>query len=142
MNQFRQQLRHYAQHNPKASAAALVFSTLSTCAALVVIINVRDSRDYARRPRSDNESITPREAQLAAMIENAKRSSWRENLRNAADAHERFMIPVRDADEGREPPEYVKRINERSKEILKDETEKERRLKESENDPTNTKFWR
>lgn len=138
MNQFHQQLRHYAQHNPKASAAALVFST----AALVVIINVRDSRDYARRPRSDNECITPREAQLAAMIENAKRSSWRENLSNAADAHERFMIPVRDADEGREPPEYVKRINERSNEILKDETEKERRLKESENDPTNTKFWR
>ena len=77
--------------------------------------------------------MTRNEAQLHAMVENAKKSSWQENLHNAADAQHRFMLPGRDADDGKDTPEYVKNIDKRSEDIL-------RKDKERRNDVT--RFWR
>ena len=85
---------------------------------------------------STQSEVTRNEAQLAAMVENAKKSSWQENLHNAADAQHRFMLPGRDVDDGNDTPEYVKNIDKRSEEILS--KEKERRN----NDQSETRFWR
>ena len=68
------------------------------------------------------------------MIENAKSSTWKQNLENAADAHERFVLPNRNHDDG-EVPEYAQRIDERSREML-DEERRER------DDDRKTRFWR
>lgn len=149
-NQYLRQLRQYAEHNPKASTALLVAGTAVSCAAIVAFIELRDRYDYYYQKQPEgtngtstssttptNSKVTPQEAQLAAMLENAKQSSWQENLRNANDAQQRFMLPGRDVDEGKDAPEYVKRIDERSGEILREEKE---RL-EKENDPSKTRFW-
>ena len=82
--------------------------------------------------------VTPNEARLVAMIENAKNSSWRENLINAHDAQGRFMLPVVrhvDDDDDDDAPEYVRRINARSREILRDEGERRERERRDEADP-------
>ena len=87
--------------------------------------------------------VTPNEAQLAAMLENAKNSSWRDNLRNAHDAQGRFMLPGRHVDDDiDDAPEYVRRINARSREILRDERERREREGRDEADPWRTRFWR
>lgn len=82
------------------------------------------------------------EAQLAAMVENAKSSPWQDNLRNASDAQQRFMRPGRDIDNGTDTPEYVKRIDERSQEILRKDIERREKERQEANDPTTTRFWR
>ncbi len=127
-------------------------------AAIVGFIEVQDvmeaKRHAATRRQQDGNyteetqqstqsaDVTPQEAQLAAMLENAKNSSWQDNLRNAADAQVRFMLPGRDVDEGNEKPEYIKRIVDRSEEILKeDKARKEKEIEES-NDPYKSRFWK
>lgn len=130
---------------------------------MVVFIELRDERDARRRSEAMkrfglaeerdseekssnyleqmNNPTSLQEAQLKAMVENAKKSSWKENLENAVDAHSRFMLPGI-AGKGENTPEYVKKIDERSEEIMREQEEKqeqERRLKQ---DPTRTKFWR
>lgn len=82
------------------------------------------------------------EAQLAAMVENAKSSSWQDNLRNASDAQQRFMLPGRQIDNGADMPEYVKRIDERSQAILREEIERQEKERLEESDPSRTRFWR
>ena len=83
----------------------------------------QNAYDIETQQSTPSADVTPQEAQLAAMLENAKNSSWQDNLRNAADAQVRFMLPGRDVDEGNEKPEYIKRIVDRSEEILKEDTE-------------------
>ena len=76
------------------------------------------------------------------MLENAKNSSWQDNLRNAADAQLRFMLPGRDVDNGQDKPEYIKRIADRSEEILKEhEARKEKEIEDTK-DPFRSRFWR
>jgi hypothetical protein len=109
---------------------------------------VRSSSPVAAAATTAAGGVTPNEAQLAAMLENAKNSSWRENLSNAHDAQGRFMLPgVRhvdddDDDDEDDEPEYVRRINARSREILRDEGERRERERRDEADPWRTKFWR
>jgi hypothetical protein len=129
-------------------------------AAVVGIIEVQDvieaKRHAAAKRRQESNAytqesqqsstpsadVTPQEAQLAAMLENAKNSSWQDNLRNAADAQLRFMLPGQDVDEGKEKPEYIKRIVDRSEEILnEDKARKEKEIEESK-DPFQSRFWK
>ncbi|EJK56164.1 hypothetical protein THAOC_24002, partial [Thalassiosira oceanica] len=59
-------------------------------------IEARDRLDATRRAAAGGRqgaATTPEEAQLRAMLENARESTWRENLENAADAQGRFMMP-------------------------------------------------
>mmetsp|Transcript_24821 Transcript_24821/g.53554 ORF Transcript_24821/g.53554 Transcript_24821/m.53554 type:complete len:158 (+) Transcript_24821:200-673(+) len=154
-NQYIRKLRQYAEHNPKASTAALLAGTAISCVAIVAFIELRDRYEYPveyqKHAATNNgtvsssatptSKVTPQEAQLAAMLENAKKSSWQENLRNANDAQQRFMLPGRDVDEGRDAPEYVRRIDERSGEILRNDKERLEKDEANENDPSKTKFW-
>ena len=117
-------------------------------AAIVVFIDLRDRLTYNQQINNgsiqvatpEHTSTTRNEAQLAAMLENAKKSSWQDNLRNAADAQDRFMLPGRDVDSGRDAPEYIKRIDKRSEEIL--QTQEEEKNKANEKDPSKTRFWK
>lgn len=160
MKQYARQLRYFAERYPKSGSALLVVGTVISCGAIVLGIELRDRYKYNQKfgesrgqvsplnngqaslPKSSTSDVTPHEAQLAAMLENAKNSSWQQNLRNAADAQDRFMLPGRDVDEGREAPEYVKHIDKRSEEIHREENERRRQRREAEDDPSKTRFWR
>ena len=106
---------------------------------------MRDRYKYEqKKKRGAITEPTRHEAQLAAMLENAKNSSWKENLENAADAQQRFMIPGSDRSEGGKEatPEFVKRIGERSDEIMREGKERADKEREEEKDPSRTRFWR
>jgi hypothetical protein len=68
-------------------------------------------------------SLSHNEAMLAAMLENARNSSWRENLDNAVEAHEHFMLGSESRDY---PKELVGRIRERCDDIMKKSEEDSR----------------
>ena len=108
--------------------------------AIVGFIELKDRIDYMKkggRTSSDDTNVSLEEAQLAAMLENAKKSTWQENLRNASDAQDRFMLQNIE-DDGIGTPEYVKKIHDRSKEILRDE---ERKREETKNF-SSSRFWK
>ena len=72
------------------------------------------------------------EALVRAMIENAKESSWQENLANALDAYERFVLH---GQQGQAQPEFVDKIVERSDRMIEEQRhrqrEKERKRQEA-----------
>jgi hypothetical protein len=74
------------------------------------------------------------------MLENAKNSSWQDNLRNAADAQQRFMLPGRDIDNGQDKPAYIKRIVDRSEEILQEDKARKEKEEEDRKDPFRSSF--
>lgn len=78
-------------------------------------------------PGQDQRARTIKEAQLQAMIENAHNSTWQENLDNAMQAQKRFMLPNRRHSE----PAFLKKIDERSREILREEEAKTRQENEA-----------
>lgn len=122
--------------------------------AIVGFIELRDRFDHRMKEKVGSSSstvtapaseMTTNGAQLAAMLENAKNSSWRDNLRNASDAQQRFMLPGhRDVDDGtNDLPEYVKKIDERSRTILRNDRERRERERKDEIDTSSgTRFWR
>lgn len=161
---FLNQFRYYAEHNPKTSTALLTFGTVLSCGkmrilismiinlpkshvslllqmktvAIVGFIELKDRIEYMKkgdRAASDSTNLSLEEAQLTSMLENAKNSTWQEHLRNASDAQDRFMLPNED---GIGTPEYVKKINDRSKEILRDEE----RRREVAKDFSSSRFWK
>lgn len=119
----------------------------------------RDERGFVARQTTRDEQ-TPRkshqrhpislqEAQLRAMIENARESTWQQNLENAVTAHRRFMLPGREHnnnnndESGRQQrqaeEQLVANIEQRSVQILKQqELEMEREKKRK---ATVTRFW-
>ena len=62
------------------------------------------------------------EMRLQAMVENALKSSWKENLDNAFQAQERFMMPGRD--HGKDP-KFVRKINRRVDQLMKQQNKEE-----------------
>ena len=103
------------------------------------IIDGGNESDYKRNP---DQKMSLGEARLIAMLENAKESSWQENVENAIDAQEQFMLPGRN----RKEPKFMDKIEQRSMQILRnqheklDEEERIKRKKEEEGDITN--FWK
>jgi hypothetical protein len=68
---------------------------------------------------------------------------------NASDAQGRFMLPGMridaDSDRGHDDdttPEYVRRIDVRSREMMRDERRRREEERKEEDDPTRTRFWR
>lgn len=156
MNSARRLFIHYAETYPKASTSALLGGTILTCVVMVKAIEARDAYKESTRigtgdatlQQYDDEGkpvagqqLSVRDAQIMAMIQNAKESTWRENLTNAADAQERFMLPGRqEGGEGeeKEDPEYVRKIEDRSLEIMKEQQEK---VDGEKNRKITTRFW-
>jgi hypothetical protein len=84
---------------------------------------------------NNKRARTLQEAQLQAMIENAHNSTWQENLDNALEAQKRFMLPNRRHSE----PAFLKKIEQRSREILK---ENELRRREETESQKENHFWK
>ena len=61
--------------------------------------------------------MSKNEIMISAMIENAKSSTWRENLDNAFEAQEHFMLGSHD----RQEPKFLKRLRERSNTMRRSE---------------------
>ena len=93
------------------------------------LATTKDSTDKRKKP------ISVDEARLRAMIENAKNSTWKENLDNAAAAHTNFMLPGRN----NEIPQFMANIEKKSQEILKED--RNRIEKEKLRRDTVTRFW-
>ena len=127
----------YAQTHPKSMGMALISGSAFVGIALFRIIDGGNEIDYKRAPK---QKMSLDEARLIAMLENAKESSWQENVNNAVDAHEQFMLPGRN----RKEPKFMDRIEQRSMEILRnhhDKIDEEERRKREEEEGT-TSFWK
>jgi hypothetical protein len=129
----------YAQTHPKSMTLALMGGSTLVGVFLFRIIDGGNDNDYKRNPK---QKMSLDEARLIAMLENAKESSWRENVENAIDAQEQFMLPGR----GRKEPKFMDSIEQRSVEILRNHHEKideeERERREEEEEENTTSFWK
>lgn len=123
-------LNRYAQSHPATLTLGILVGSLGAGVTALMIFD--DSEKYKRNPK---EKMSFEEARLIAMLENAKESSWQENLENVADAQERFILPSR---QGGDVPDFMKQIDQRSVEILQKQHElidKRKQRKET------TRFW-
>ncbi|CAJ1961747.1 unnamed protein product [Cylindrotheca closterium] len=130
LNDAHRMFLRYAQSHPATLTVAILGGSLVSGIVAFKILDDGDS--YKRDPK---EKMSMEEARLIAMLENAKESSWNQNLENAVDAQEQFMMPGRQ----RDVPDFMSRIDERSHEIMKNQhatIDKEKMRKE-----TNTKYW-
>eukprot|EP00527_Entomoneis_sp_CCMP2396_P006059 CAMPEP_0198144152 /NCGR_PEP_ID=MMETSP1443-20131203/13606_1 /TAXON_ID=186043 /ORGANISM="Entomoneis sp., Strain CCMP2396" /LENGTH=150 /DNA_ID=CAMNT_0043807503 /DNA_START=141 /DNA_END=593 /DNA_ORIENTATION=+ len=64
----------------------------------------------------DINKMTIEEAKVAAMVENSRTSSWKENLNNALEAQDQFMLP---GAKFNNKPKFMDKVEKRSLEIMK-----------------------
>ncbi len=139
LNRAHNSFLRYAQTHPKSMTMGLLGGSTLVGVVLFRIIDGGNESDYKRNP---DQKMLLGEARLIAMLENAKESSWQENVENAIDAQEQFMLPGRN----RKEPKFMDKIERRSMEILHnqheklDEEESIKRKKEEEEGTTN--FWK
>jgi hypothetical protein len=76
--------------------------------------------------------MTSDEAMLHAMIENAKTSTWQENIENASMAQSRFMLPgsTSSGDEKDRHDRFINDITHRRDEIMEQEEARKKEEKE------------
>mmetsp|Transcript_9033 Transcript_9033/g.12816 ORF Transcript_9033/g.12816 Transcript_9033/m.12816 type:complete len:159 (-) Transcript_9033:1242-1718(-) len=109
-----------------------VATTISTCVLVgygcysYIESLDKSTERHATVRREHPHELTQDEAVLRAMIENARESTWEQNLSNALHAHERFVLPGHKDNE--EDPKYVKQILERSDELM-DKQQRQRKLR-------------
>ena len=129
----------YAQTHPKTMSMALLGGS---ALAGFVLFRIIDGGGNDDGRRDANQKMSQSEARLIAMLENAKESSWQENVSNAMDAQEQFMLPGRN----RKEPKFMERIEQRSMEILRNQHKKiddeKRRKREEEEEEGMTRFWK
>lgn len=109
---------------------SMAFATVGTTTAMgVVVLNATTKNAYVQERRP----LTTQEAHFRAMIDNAKDSTWRENLETAAMAQEQSMMMQ--GGEGKQAgfSNFVKKINARSRKILHQDQEYWQQKKELEN---------
>lgn len=82
--------------------------------------------------RGSVEDMTRDEAMLRAMIENAKTSTWQENIENASMAQSRFMLPgsASSGSEKDRQDRFIHDISQRRDEIMEREEARKREEKE------------
>ena len=118
---------HFSTFVVGTLAASLATGWL--CFSMVKRKIVVEEHDFPRKDRP----LSFEEARLQAMIENAQKSTWQENLDNAMKAQERFMLPNRT----HETPAFVEKIDRRSREIVREQNHQQEELSKR-----TTKFWR
>jgi hypothetical protein len=136
LNRAHNSFLRYAQTHPKSMAMALIGGSTFVGVVLFRIIDDGNDSDYKR---DSKQKMSLDEARLIAMLENAKESSWRENVETAVDAQERFMLPGRQRIESK----FMNKIEQRSIEILQNQHEKldEEERKKIEKEENTTSFW-
>ena len=124
-------------NKPFSMAVATVGTTTMTG---MVVMKAVDKNPYVQERRP----LSQREAHFRAMVENARDSTWRENLENAAMAQEQSMMIELGKGDQRKVSNFVKNINDRSQVILQQDREYWRQKKEHENREklfSTTKIW-
>ena len=138
LNRAHNSFLRYAQTHPKSMAMALLGGSTVVGVVLFRIIDDGHESHYKRNP---SQKMSLDEARLIAMLENAKESSWQENVETAVDAQERFMLPGRQRTES----QFMNKIERRSVEILQNQHEKldeEERIKTEKEENNTTSFWK
>lgn len=110
---------------PKTAATVVVLSTMLGVLCMQFTEKSRQKNIpiiSSENPYGDNEHqkvMSHNESLVRAMVENAKTSSLRENLENAAMAQKHFMlVPSDTSDQDRTREDYfMNKINKRSEEI-------------------------
>lgn len=135
------------------AAGSLVLSIGSGWMCLEYIQNQQKEKHAAlQKPASilddDASRVKSREEmRLRAMVENALKSSWKENLENAFHAQERFMLPGRD--HGKDP-NFVRKIDKRADQLMKRQNAKRGKKNKEEDEAaadensseTRIEFWK
>ena len=119
------------------SHPATTISSLAVGGAVFFVVGC-GLMDYLLPPDNvdfNTKKMTMEEARLAAMVENARKSSWKENLDNALQAQDQFMLPGQF-----EKPEFMDKIEKRGLEIMKSQHDRIERQEEEKRKET-TKFW-
>ncbi|KAI2501244.1 hypothetical protein MHU86_13188 [Fragilaria crotonensis] len=102
------------EHFPKFLTATMALSGLTGYFTMDYIQRTKWEAREALHDRVWEEhqrikSMSTNESMVVAMVENAKNSSWRENLDNAFEAQEHFMLGSAD----RQEPKFLTSIRER-----------------------------
>ena len=119
ISHYHQMFLRYAQTHPKSLGLSLLGgTTLMSIILFKIIDDGHEDYNYAKQRSNDPNNqtkMTMDGARLIAMLENAKESSSTENVENAVNAQEQFMLPGRH----RNVPKFMDKIDRRSLEILK-----------------------
>lgn len=97
--------------------------------SFVGLMALRLVQSPSKNTNEQTVEMTRDEAMLRAMIENAKFSSWQENIENVAMAQGRFMLPGSSSDKNREES-FLRDISKRSDEMMEQEEARKREEKE------------
>ena len=111
---------------PFSMAIATVGTTTMTG---VVLLKATENNQYVQNQRP----LSTSEAHFRAMVEDAQESTWKENFRIVALAQEQNMGIGGGNKDQREVANFLKRIDARSQEILREDQEFWRQKKEYEN---------
>ena len=135
---YHQMFLRYAQTHPKSLGISLLGgTTLMSIILFKIIDDGHEDYNYAKKRSSNQTKMTIEEAKLIAMLENAKESSsWQENVDNAVNAQEQFMLPGRQ----RKVPKFMDKIDQRSLEILQNQRNKIDDDGDNDNDEWNRKL--
>jgi hypothetical protein len=99
-----------------------------------ILFTIIENRQQDESHIEARKTMSHEQARLRAMIENAKESTWQENLDNAVKAQEHFMLPGR----SKEVPDFMANIEQRSMDIMKKQQEKMEREKKRK---ITTRMW-
>lgn len=111
---------------PFSMAVATVGTTTMTG---VVVMKATDRNPYVEQRRP----LSTREAHFRAMVEDAKESSWRENLETAAMAQEQSMMTHGNNADPVALSRFLTKIDARSRKLLSEDQEYWQQKKEHEN---------
>jgi hypothetical protein len=148
--------KRFIQNNFSIFAAGSLLATMTS--GWMCLSYIQKQETYRLLPAASKENETTgnddvnnkgskriksrEEFRLEAMVENALKSSWRENLNNAFQAQERFMLPGK---EHGKDPKFIRRIDRRCDELMHRQQELQKRRKEVEKQgeqDVETKFWK
>lgn len=104
---------------PKVALAVVVSSSVLGFGLLQIVDRKREANMKMVYSDGNEETMSHNESLVRAMIENAKSSSPRENLENAAMAQKNFMLVQFDKSvaEGNKDKEFLQQLAKRSEEI-------------------------
>jgi hypothetical protein len=85
---------------------------MQSCSHACVVL--RQRAEELQMAWEQNQKPSANQAMLNAMIEDARSSTWKENLENVSDAHDHFMFGSNGA-----PQRLIKRLTSQKDEIMR-----------------------
>ncbi|KAG7374795.1 hypothetical protein IV203_013890 [Nitzschia inconspicua] len=126
------------------ASGVLLYNVTEYLSPSVVDTSSSRRRDVSHAYGSQGHDTKPppmsiEQARLRAMIENAQQSSWQQNLDNALVAQEKFLLGN---ERGEKSPEFMKKIEARSKELMEQAEQQQRlEIEREKKRKLTTKIW-